>query len=87
VRCIMPTGGRRFFADSRDATETVKVLRNGDGTGLVAVPAGGSLPAGERRLEFTFRRDNTATMRSRCSTCRGSRRSAIQVTVPPALAC
>jgi hypothetical protein len=56
----MPTGGRRFFADSRDATETVKVLRNGDGTGLVAVPAGGSLPAGERRLEFTFRRDNTA---------------------------
>jgi hypothetical protein len=56
---------RRFMPDSAYVTEaTARLLRASDGTGMFLLvpgmgPAGASLPVGEYRLQFAYRRDNT----------------------------
>ncbi|CBW77387.1 unnamed protein product (plasmid) [Mycetohabitans rhizoxinica HKI 454] len=51
---------RRFRSTASYTPLAVRIVRAADGTGFVLVPAGaGSLPTGEIRIEFTFRRDNT----------------------------
>ncbi|MCF2135279.1 MULTISPECIES: DUF6603 domain-containing protein [Mycetohabitans] len=51
---------RRFRSSASYTPLAVRIVRAADGTGFVLVPTGaGSLPTGEIRIEFTFRRDNT----------------------------
>lgn len=50
-----------FIQASEFANEPIKVLRKRDGTGLFVFKAnGGNFAAGQRQLEWTFRRDNQA---------------------------
>jgi hypothetical protein len=70
LRLIAPDGSvgdrRSFLAASEYTPQDVRVLRKRDGTGLfVFVPdnsseAGSSLPEGQYRLQFVYRRDNQA---------------------------
>jgi hypothetical protein len=61
-----PAHTRRFLPDaSFTADAAARVLRSADGTGLLVFitgggPAGAALPAGEYRLQLTYRRDNSS---------------------------
>lgn len=50
---------RRFQPPSHFTDVAIRIVRAADGTGLLVLPASGTLPAGEMRLDFLFRRDNT----------------------------
>lgn len=62
LRIVDPAGhalhGRRFHRPSAFTPTQMRLVRAADDTALIVLPVAGALPAGELRMDWSYRRDN-----------------------------